>query len=78
MSDRRIEIYPDENPAAPLKIYLDLMQQYGIDTVRLDLTSQGQFRIAEIRAINQNVAEAFNNSVYKQLGPDFALHGLKE
>jgi|GEM_PF-5716108 len=78
MSDRRIEIYPETNPAAPLAVYRDLMEQYGIETIMVEFTIKGQWRITEIRAINKAVAEAFNAAVCRQLGPDFACHGLME
>lgn len=78
MSDRHITIYPDENPAAPLAVYRDLMEQYGIETIMVEFTVKGQWRITEIRAINMNVAQAFNAAVCKQLGDDFACHGLME
>lgn len=76
--DRHIEIYPERNPAYPLAVYHELMDHYGIDTVLIEMTPKGQFRIAQIRAINKAVAEAFNGAVRKRLGDDFALHGVEE
>lgn len=74
-----IEQPGNENPAAPLKILLLLMNKHDVEKVTLEFTKNGEWAITGIIGTKDlQTAIEFNIEVGKELGSDFMCVGLRK